>query len=169
MEARISALTHMCKLIKVPKFTLMTSVAYETFVSVLAFFAFNMAKLVTWDVVTAKSQKALNFLAMIVKMVVLANVTSTIVPQAACLGVRGKIFTWKKERNLPKKKIEKSNIKQQMDLFQYFRDSIWIYFFWGPFLVHYVYQPKNQLFTQFHIIYYQKKYLQIFTMYEFGK
>ena len=98
-EARISALTHMCKLIKVPKFTLMTSVAYETFVSVLAFFAFNMAKLVTWDVVTAKSQNALNFLAMIVKMVVLANVTSTIVPQAACLGVREKHIYMEKEIN----------------------------------------------------------------------
>ena len=103
MEARISALTHMCKLIKVPKFTLMTSVAYETFVSVLAFFAFNMAKLVTWDVVTAKSQKALNFLAIIVKMVVWANVTSTIVPQAACLGVREKHIYMEKRKKLTKK------------------------------------------------------------------
>ena len=102
MEARISALTHMCKLIKVPKFTLMTSVAYETFVSVLAFFAFNMAKLVTWDVVTAKSQKALNVLAMIVKMVVLVKVTSTIVPQAACLGVRGKHIYMEKRKKLTK-------------------------------------------------------------------
>ena len=89
MIANISALTLaainlatplLCKLPKLENFTL----AYKFSVSsMLALLAFYLAALIA----TAKSQKAANSLAKIVKIGVLVKVVSTIVPQAASLEV----------------------------------------------------------------------------------
>ena len=71
----------LCKLPKLENFTLL---AYKSSMSsMLALLAFYLAALIA----TAKSQKAANSLAKIVKIGVLVKVVSTIVPQAASLEV----------------------------------------------------------------------------------
>ena len=89
MIANISALTLAAinlatpLLCKLPKLENLTLLAYKFSMSLLALVVFYLAVLIA----TAKSQKAANSLAKIVKIGVLVKVVSTIVPQAASLEV----------------------------------------------------------------------------------